>query len=204
VLTIFFGVTKPATTPHFSVDSIMRLVTMKLISRQASERSVTSGETHAAHPGPGTGSEAKKELCVKIRALIFDDSYILRDLLRHVFEKRGYEVFTFEDPAPCALHQIGRCLCNSDQLCTDIIISDINMYTVSGLELVDELIKNGCKVKNIALMSGSWLDFHRFYARKLGCKMFNKPFAIGEIVNWLQECEKRTDPNRKLSDWFLT
>jgi len=141
---------------------------------------------------------------VKIRALIFDDSEIIRDLLTRLLEKRGYEVFGFEDPALCVLHQAGRCLCPSDQLCSDIIISDINMYTVSGLELVDELLRNGCQVKNIALMSGSWLDFHKFYARKLGCKTFTKPFGIGEVEDWLQECEKRIEPNRKLSDWFLS
>jgi DNA-binding response OmpR family regulator len=141
---------------------------------------------------------------VKIRALIFDDNKIIRDLLASILEERGYEVFAFEDPALCALHHAGRCLCPSDQLCTDIIISDINMYTVSGLELVDELIRNGCQVKNIALMSGSWLDFHKFYARKLGCKTLTKPFGIHEIEGWLQDCERRIDPNRKLSDWFLT
>jgi CheY-like chemotaxis protein len=94
-------------------------------------------------------------------------------------------------------------MCPSGQSCTDIIVSDINMHTISGLELVDELVRNGCKARNIALMSGDWLDFHRFYARKLGCKTFDKPLKLGEINDWLDECEKRIDPNRKLSGWFL-
>ncbi len=51
-------------------------------------------------------------------------------------------------------------------------------------------------------MSGSWLDVHRSWAENLDCKIFEKPFRASALNLWLDECEKRIYPNRKLYNGF--
>jgi hypothetical protein len=49
-------------------------------------------------------------------------------------------------------------------------------------------------------MSAAWADAQLEQAKRLGCRIFRKPFQIKELNEWLDECEKRIDPNRKLAD----
>lgn len=139
---------------------------------------------------------------MRIRVFVFDDNENLRSMLWHLLDSRGYEVFTFPDPGLCPLHLATGCPCPEDQACGDIIISDVNMPNVSGLEFVENQMKKGCKVKNVALMSGAWSDSDFQYAQRLGCQPLHKPFTTDEINKWLDECEKRINPKRVLSDWF--
>jgi DNA-binding NtrC family response regulator len=139
----------------------------------------------------------------RIRALVFDDNELICSLLWKFLEKRGYEVFTFLDPDSCPLHRTPSCNCPMDHACVDIIITDINMPNVSGLEFIEDQLKKGCKVKNIALMSGKWSDYEVEYAKRLGCQFFRKPFGLDELNEWLDGCEKKIDTNRALSNWFL-
>jgi len=76
------------------------------------------------------------------------------------------------------------------------------MPNTTGLEFIENQIRHGCKAieKNKALMSGKWTDTELIQAKRLGCKTFEKPFKTSELLSWLDECEKRIDPNRKLSD----
>lgn len=139
---------------------------------------------------------------MKIRAMVFDDEKLIRLMLLEVLKNRGYDVLTFSEPGMCTLYQKPECGCENNQSCADIIISDIKMPNASGLEFVDKLLKGGCKIKNIALMSGYWSDTDIQRAKELGCKTFEKPFPIKKMEEWLDECEKKIDPNRVLSDWF--
>ena len=69
-----------------------------------------------------------------------------------------------------------------------------------GLEFIENQKRNGCKVQNVAVMSGSWTDEELEHAKRLGCHTFNKPCKIYEIKKWLDACENKFDPNNKLSD----
>ncbi len=139
---------------------------------------------------------------MRIRVFVFDDNEAIRSMLWHVLDSRGYQVFTFPDPGMCPLHLAPGCQCPENQACGDIIISDLDMPNVNGLEFIENQMKKGCKVKNVALMSGAWSDEDFQYAQRLGCQLFRKPFTIDEINNWLDKCEEKIHPNRILSDWF--
>lgn len=97
---------------------------------------------------------------MKIRALVFEDNDQLRSLISTILEMRGYEVFTFSEPGSCPLYLKDKCPCPLKHTCADIIITDINMPSVTGLD-----------------------------------------FKI--LGNWLDDCEKRIDSERKLSDWWF-
>lgn len=130
------------------------------------------------------------------RVLIFDDQQEIRQLLWSLFDNRGYEVFTFPNPALCPLSDALHCPCPIEHACSDVIISDVNMPFKNGLDFIEEQIKKGCRCKNIALMSGAFTNGHITKAKSLGLTIFKKPFQLSDLNNWM-------DPERKLSDWFL-
>jgi DNA-binding response OmpR family regulator len=138
---------------------------------------------------------------MKPRVLIFDGNEALSSTLKKILDERGYEVFTFSDRGVCPLFHSGNHNSISDNACSDIIISDLYMPTIEGLELIKDRIDKGCKVKFRALMSTTWSDADWQYARKLGCQLFCKPFDLKEMLEWLNDCAKKIDPTRKLFNW---
>ena len=141
---------------------------------------------------------------MRLRAFIFDDNDAIRHILWTLCNDRGYEVFTYPDPGFCPLHVSPDCQCPQELACTDVIISDLNMQEVNGLDFVEGQIRKGCRCKHIALISGAWLEPDLSRARELGCKVLEKPFSPSEITEWLEEVEKQVDPERKLSTWWLS
>ncbi len=137
-----------------------------------------------------------------IRVLIFEDNNFVRCTLKDFLGEFGYEVFSFEDPVASPLYKKNYCDCRTGKTCADIIISDVNMPYINGLDFIKGQIQKGCKVKSLALMSGDWTHTNLQRAQNLGCRIFNKPFDILEIVRWIEVCQKRMDPSRELSDWF--
>ena len=133
---------------------------------------------------------------MKLRAYIFDDNEIVRTLLQQVLRERGYEVFAFSQPDLCPLHKDGKCACPDGCACGDIILSDLKMPIVNGLEFLQRQRAKGCRLKFIALMSGAWTMDALLMAKLLDCKVFHKPFTIAEVNAWLDECEKQIDPKR--------
>ena len=140
---------------------------------------------------------------MKYRALIFDDMKEIRKILWKLFDNRGYEVLTFSHPALCPLSEKEVCPCSSEETCADVILSDVNMPIKKGIDFLEEQIKKGCRCKHFALMSGEFSEEDVSKAKSLGIKIFEKPFKLAQIINWLDQIEKDTDQKRKLSDWFL-
>jgi DNA-binding response OmpR family regulator len=136
------------------------------------------------------------------RILIFEDNDILRATLKYVLNERGYEVFTFSEPGFCRVYDSINHKCPVDHACADIIISDVNLPTKTGLELTKEQQQKGCKVKYRALMSGDWTESNLKKARDLGCHIFHKPFDINEMFQWFDECSEKINSKRKLYDFL--
>ena len=82
---------------------------------------------------------------MKLRALIFDDDPLVCSLLELILENRGYEVVAFQDPSQCPSYTSPACQCPSGQTCTDVIISDVQMPNVRGLDFVEAQVKKSCK-----------------------------------------------------------
>jgi DNA-binding response OmpR family regulator len=134
------------------------------------------------------------------RALIFDDEELLRFLYREVCERHGYEVLEFSSPVFCPLHAKSQCVCAPGEACTDVIISDLDMPKVRGLDFVEAQIRKGCHCQHILLVSGSCDESTYAQARKLGCKVIEKPFRLQQIEAWLDEVDRSLSPTRVLHD----
>ena len=110
----------------------------------------------------------------KLRAIVFDDNDHDRFLVKRLLENRGCEVLDYADPTECPLLHSHECQCGQTETCCDILISDLNMLKVSGLEFLEQQIHKGCKIPNIAIASGDWSDTDLKHAQRLGCTTIEK------------------------------
>jgi len=136
---------------------------------------------------------------MKYRTILCEDNESIREIFNFMLQERGHEVFAYKDAGDCPLSSYSGCKCNQMKFCSDLIISDVSMPNVNGLEFIKNLRKNGCKIKNIALVSGYWDPKDVLKAKELGCAVFHKPVAPEELFEWIDTCEKDIDPQRVLS-----
>jgi CheY-like chemotaxis protein len=83
--------------------------------------------------------------------------------------------------------------------CADVIISDIMMPKMDGIEFFKNQRQRGCKAPdaNKALMSASVSPLQQTAVAELGCHFIRKPFHIAEIRQWLEECGERISSGRE-------
>ena len=103
------------------------------------------------------------------------------DRTKKTLEERGHEVFSYKAPSDCPLSSLTECKCNHMNFCSDVIISDVSMPFVNGLDFVESLREKGCKIRNIALISGFWTNKDISRTEKIGCTVFHKPIQPQEL-----------------------
>ena len=133
------------------------------------------------------------------RILVFDDHQEILDLLKVIFGTRGYEVLTYPHPGACPIFDNENCSCPDGQSCTDIILTDINMPVMRGIDFIENQIKKGCHCRHLALMSGDYTSDDMRRVSELGLKFFQKPFDIADVFGWLDQIEQNINPNRQLT-----
>ena len=121
------------------------------------------------------------------RILIFDDDLGVRRALRRIFENRGYQVFPFSSPSPCS-----RCSCVVDEIFSYVILSDMSMPGMRGIDFLENQRRVGCKIDCFGLMSGNWEDRDRSRTQERGFRIFSKPFDIYELCRWADEGARRS------------
>jgi len=135
------------------------------------------------------------------RILVFDDHQEILDLLRAVFDTRGYEVLTYPHPGACPIFDNENCSCPDGQSCTDIILTDINMPVMKGIDFIEKQMKKGCHCRHLALMSGDYTSDDMQRVNELGLKFFQKPFDIADVFDWLDQIEQKINPQRQLTGY---
>lgn len=112
------------------------------------------------------------------RILIIDDEKQFRQALRQVLEKDGYQVIEARDG------QEGmQCYRNTP---ADLVIMDLIMPEMEGIETIMELRREFGDMKIIAVTGGDryLLDA----ARHLGAQhIFQKPFEMNDLLDAVQE-----------------
>ncbi|QTA78788.1 Two component system response regulator [Desulfonema limicola] len=124
---------------------------------------------------------------MKFRIWVFDDEKMIRDMIGEFLREFGYEVFCFQSPAEIAENLN---VANS-KFQADIVITDIQMPEMDGIEFVKRLTECGFSKENIAMISGYWTEEYREFADKVGVRCFDKPFGFKEVLEWVKErrCE---------------
>ena len=117
------------------------------------------------------------------RILVIDDDMQIRQMLRQMLERHGYEVVDAPDGKEgIKLYR---------QAPTNLIITDIIMPEKEGIETIIELRRDFPDVKIIAISGGSdALDAQNClsYVKRLGVShTFTKPFEQKELLKAIQE-----------------
>ena len=124
----------------------------------------------------------------KLKAFVFDDEEFARSQVTSLLADRGYEVLAFGEAIACT-----ECRAQKGQPCADIIISDVRMPGMTGIQFVQQQRKLGCFVPHVALISGAWSPTDLESASDLGCEIFHKPMPTKELGLWLENCERTVD-----------
>jgi len=134
----------------------------------------------------------------KKRVIIFEDEEPLKDLFTLVIERHGCEVDFYESPFYFPVNQCIECLKNGSKRCADILLTDIVMPVVSGLDFIEDWLTKGCKIPQIGIMSGYWTDDKIIRAKKLGGTILEKPVPVSTLSSWLKECINKIDNAKKI------
>jgi len=118
----------------------------------------------------------------KANVLIIDDEEDITKLIKTALEEYGFSVETFNDPLLALNHF------KSNPRKFSVIVSDIRMPGMSGIELVAHIKKSERKV-NAILMTAFDVDSIKPELEKYGCEIaeiFQKPLSIKKL------CERIT------------
>ena len=118
------------------------------------------------------------------RILVVDDDESIRFLLRTVLEFQGYDVIEAENGYEGLL-------CYQAEP-ADLVITDMQMPVMDGLELLMELQRTFPRVKVIAISGGRrTLEV----ARTFTPHTFEKPFSLEEVVDTVYELVAASMPS---------
>ena len=138
---------------------------------------------------------------MKLKILVFDQEQSLRELLRTLLAAQGHEVLAYRDPAICPIYsnlQDGWCCCPQERPCADAVLIDMRMPSIGALDFLKLQRRRGCKAldANKAVMSASMTRALEEAIREFGCHHIKKPFHLGEIKSWINECAGRLAAKR--------
>ena len=116
------------------------------------------------------------------RILIIDDEAMIRNLIKRIWEREGYETETASNGKDgINIHRKNP---------ADLIITDIIMPDKEGIETIMELRRDFQDVKIIAMSGGGKIDPNTYLqiAKTVGAvKTLAKPIRIDELLKTVQE-----------------
>lgn len=138
-------------------------------------------------------------------ALVVDDDPRILELLTAMLHRRGYQVVSYDNPLRCPFFTQPP----ADRQHTaftafpDIIISDLQMPYVNGLEFLERMHATPGARHNAALVSGAEMkaeDLNRL--AEMGISFIPKPVSSREIYRWLDHIE--TEHHKKAASAHFT
>ncbi len=115
--------------------------------------------------------------------LILDDEPIVTKRLKPSLEKKGYEVETFTE----SLNALKRVR----ERGFDIVITDLKMEGVSGMEFLTEVKKLHPKTEVIVITGFATMETAKESFKKGVLDFLSKPFKLGEIMEVIQKAEEK-------------
>jgi DNA-binding response OmpR family regulator len=134
------------------------------------------------------------------RAIVFDDDEMVLDFLTDLLSIRNFDVLAFREPVVCPVYGEDNHSCDKPNLCADIMITDIRMPAMKGIDLIKKQIARGCKldIRNKAVISGHFDDNDSKMVKELGCSFIEKPFRPSVLLAWVEACEARINLDQPL------
>jgi DNA-binding NtrC family response regulator len=107
------------------------------------------------------------------KIIVIDDEKIVCDMAKRVLEIEGYEVETYTD-SQTALERI-------KETAFDLVITDLKMGTVSGMDIMREVNQRYPSTKVIMLTAYATLDTAIEAIREKAFDFFPKPVKIDDL-----------------------
>jgi YesN/AraC family two-component response regulator len=112
-------------------------------------------------------------MTVMKRILIVDDNLMMRKLIRNIFINEEYEIEEAENGTE------GLEIARKHEI--DLVITDIIMPVMEGLELIMHLKRDFPEIKIIAISGGK--PYYLYMAKKLGIEgIFTKPLNLQQFL----------------------
>jgi len=127
-----------------------------------------------------------------LKAVIIDDDPTELVILKRILQRRGHKVLAYDNPLDSPLHKCGKCPCSlHDSNCPDLIISDVHMPVMNGVDLLESVMSKGCHCRHLALISGHGLaNSDLLRVAKYGTRYFLKPLDLDDFYPWLDKVEQ--------------
>ncbi len=114
-----------------------------------------------------------------IQILVLDDEKIVGERLKASLEKEGYTIEIFVHPV-VALNRL-------KEKIFDVVVTDIRMDDVDGIQVLEEVRKKSQKTKVIMITGYATLEVARESLTKGAFDFIAKPFKLKEIREAIQK-----------------
>jgi CheY-like chemotaxis protein len=149
----------------------------------------SAGPSPPDEPGQASPEYAQQ---YPLRILIADDNYINRRVLSLLLQRLGYQADTAENGQDC--------LASALSATYDLLLLDINMPDVSGIECAEQLRHAGRKFPIVAVTATD-PDISRKACLAAGMNDFiSKPVRLGDLKRVLRDASLRGKNSLPLTD----
>ena len=126
------------------------------------------------------------------RILVVDDEEVVRELTVEILRRSGYE--------PHGVPSAGQALELLDDEPFDLVVSDVVMPEMTGVEFLHELRKRWLELPVVLMTGGSKEPERTTKAVELGaCSLIYKPFSSAELTDAVSAALERYARSRKPS-----
>lgn len=119
---------------------------------------------------------------------VIDDEADLCELLAEIFRDEGYEVFDFTDPITAFFEAQKRI---ENHLPLDLVLTDVNMFGLSGIQLAKDLRAIGF-ANPVILLSGECgedIEYLKSHLEVTGVEQ--KPYQTDKLLSHISEYLKK-------------
>lgn len=128
-----------------------------------------------------TKYSAKSDIGQTSRILVVEDEELIREMLSVALEEEGYEVITAID-GRAAVEQLKNCESNSGESSFDLVVLDLMLPQINGLDICRIIRHQGNSVP-ILMLSAKGSETDRVLGLEVGADDYlTKPFSMREMV----------------------
>ena len=120
-----------------------------------------------------------------LKVLLVDDEKMVGDRLKPALAKAGYSVEALMDPQ--------RALRRIDENEFDIIVTDIMMEDVDGIQILEAAMKKSHRTRVIVITGYANVTLAREAMDKGAFDIIEKPFRLGDLRNVIANAAKALD-----------
>ena len=121
----------------------------------------------------GNGEKGESDMTKAMEVLVLDDEPVVGDRLKPAIEEDGHRVEVFVDPVE-ALNRV-------QEKQFDIVVTDIRMENVNGIQVLEQVIAKDERTKVIIITGYATMELAREAMGKMAFDFVSKPFKLAEI-----------------------